>query len=177
MSRKILVAGVGVMALVAGCSRLSASGADQAGEARKSLPVEAQVSVTEDGAGGYAFSYKAPFADEKGNFDFSRNGAAFNTIKLTFAIDASSVSGIKFKPDAADAMWIVEKKNVDKATGSPRGPYHGEQFSDFQVSADGMSLSVTDRNDDGVLYRYGLRFDLDGKTVTDDPDMGNGGGG
>lgn len=177
MSRTNLMTCVGAAMLIASCGHFDKYTADQSGELRKTVPVKAQVSITEDGAGGYAFSYKAPFADEKGNFDFSKNGAAFNTIRLTFIIDASSVPGIKFKPDATDAMWIVEKKNVDATTGSPRGPYRGEQFSDLQVSADGMSLSVTDRNDDGVLYRYGLRFDLNGKTVIDDPDMGNSGGG
>ena len=143
-------------------------------EARKTVPVDAALTIAGDGAGGYVFSYKAPFADEKGNFDFSRKGAAFNTIKLTFTIADGSVAGIRFKPDATDAMWIVEKVNVDAATGSPRGPYRGTQFSDFTVSEDGQSLTVTNMNDDGVTYRYGLRFDLDGKTVIDDPDVRNG---
>jgi len=141
----------------------------------KPLPVKADVVISEDGSGGYAFSYKAPFFDEKGNFDFSQKGAAFNAIALTFEIAEGSVPGIRFKADPTDAMWIVEKVNVDEATGSPRGPYRGNQFSDFAVSADGQTLTVTDRNDDGVLYRYGLRFDLGGKTVIDDPDGQNGG--
>lgn len=144
------------------------------GDARNTVPVSAAVAIADDGAGSYLFSYKAPFADEKGNFDFSQKGAAFNTIKLTFTIADGSVEGIKFKPDAADAMWIVEKINVDETTGSPRGPYRGKQFSDFTISEDGRSLTVTDANDDGVIYRYGLRFDLGGKTVTDDPDVNNG---
>lgn len=143
----------------------------------KPLPVKAAVTITEDGAGGYSFAYNAPFFDEKGNFDFSQKGAAFNTIELTFTIAGGSVPGIKFKPDATDAIWIVEKVNVDEATGSPRGPYRGQQFSKFSVSADGQSLTVTDANNDGILYRYGLRFDLDGKTVVDDPDGQNGGHG
>ena len=145
------------------------------GTARNTVPVNAALTIAEDGAGGYAFTYKAPFADEKGNFDFSQKGAAFNTIKLTFTIADGSVAGIKFKPDATDAMWIVEKIGVDAATGSPRGPYRGKVFSNFTVSEDGQSLTVTDSNDDGVTYRYGLRFDLGGKTVIDDPDATNGG--
>lgn len=144
---------------------------------RQTVPVDAEVMISEDGDGGYAFSYKAPFFEENGNFDFSKNGAAFNTITLSFTIADGSVAGIKFKSDAADAMWIVEKKNVDATTGSPNGPYRGDQFSNFEVSADGRQLTVTDANDDGVLYRYGLRFDLNGKTVIDDPDGQNGGHG
>jgi hypothetical protein len=146
-------------------------------EARKTVPVAAAVTIAEDGAGGYVFSYQSPFADEKGNFDLSRPGALFNTVKLTFTIADGSVPGVTFKADAADAMWIVEKVNVDKATGSPRGPYRGNQFYDFQVSTDGRQLTVTNTNDDGILYRYGLRFDLDGKTIVDDPDSQNGGHG
>lgn len=168
---------IGGALLTAACVHDGVS-ADLASSApRKTLPVNADVTISEDGAGGYAFSYKAPFADEKGNFDFSKNGAAFNTIRLSFTIAEGSVAGIKFKSDATDAMWIVEKKNADKASGSPNGPYRGGQFSNFEVTADGRQLTVTDTNDDGVLYRYGLRFDLDGKTVIDDPDMGNGGSG
>lgn len=146
------------------------------GPARTTVPVSAAVTIVDDGAGGYAFSYKAPFADEKGNFDFSQKGAVFNTIKLTFTIADGSVEGIKFKPDATDAMWIVEKVNVDETTGSPRGPYQGKKFLDFTLSDDGRSLTVTDQNDDGVTYRYGLRFDLNGKAVIDDPDVQNGRG-
>ena len=152
-------------------------GAKAAERERMTVPVMADVTIEEDGAGGYSFSYKAPFADENGNFDFSQKGAAFNTIKLTFSIADGSVPGIKFKSDATDAIWIVEKENVDEATGSPRGPYRGQQFYDFEVSEDGQSLTVIDQNDDGILYRYGLRFDLNGKTVVDDPDVGNGGHG
>jgi hypothetical protein len=144
-------------------------------EGRKTVPVNAAVTIAEDGAGGYIFNYQAPFADEKGNFDFSRPGALYNTIRLTFTIADGSIPGVAFKTDATDAMWIVEKVNVDKETGSPRGPYRGNQFYGFQVSKDGRELTVTNTNDDGVLYRYGLRFDLGGKMVVDDPDVGNGG--
>lgn len=139
------------------------------------VPVNADVTILVDEAGAYSFAYKAPFFDEKGNFDFSQKGAVKNTIKLTFSIADGSVPGIMFKPTADDAMWIVEKKNVDEATGSPRGPYRGNQFQGFEVSDDLRQLTVVDNNNDGVLYRYGLRFDVDGKTVVDDPDGQNGG--
>lgn len=159
-------------AFLAACAHYADSNVDP--KVSASLPVKADVTIAEDGAGGYSFAYSAPFFDEKGNFDFSQKGAAFNSIELTFAIADGSVPGIKFKSDPTDAMWIVEKVNVDEMTGSPRGPYRGNQFSGFAVSPDGQSLTVTDQNDDGVLYRYGLRFDLDGKTVIDDPDGQNG---
>lgn len=149
----------------------------EAKEVRKTIAVDASVTIAEDGAGGYVFKYQAPFSDEKGNFDFSKPGALYNTVKLTFTIADDSIPGVTFKSDATDAMWIVEKANVDKETGSPRGPYRGNQFYDFRVSTDGRQLTVANANNDGVLYRYGLRFDLDGKTIVDDPDNQNGGHG
>lgn len=177
MRISVLAVAIGAALFTAACVHDGVS-ADLASPApRKTLPVNADVTISDNGAGGYSFSYKAPFFDEKGNFDFSKNGAAFNTIRLTFTIADGSVAGITFKSDATDAMWIVEKKNVDKSTGSPSGPYRGGQFSNFEISADGRQLTVTDTNDDGVLYRYGLRFDLNGKTVIDDPDGQNGAGG
>ena len=142
---------------------------------RAVVPVAADVKITVDEAGAYSFAYNGPFFDEKGNFDFSQKGAVTNTIKLTFTIADGSVPGITFKPVAEDAMWIVEKKHVDEATGSPRGPYRGGQFEGFEVSGDRQQFMVVDNNNDGVLYRYGLRFDLDGETVIDDPDGQNGG--
>ena len=144
-------------------------------DASAAVPVVADVTIADDGAGGYSFAYKAPFFDEMGNFDFRQKGAAFNTIAMTFKIAPGSVEGIRFKEDPTDAIWIVEKVNVDESTGSPRGPYRGQQFYDMAVSEDGQTLTLTDMNDDGVLYRYGLRFDLGGNTVIDDPDGQNSG--
>jgi hypothetical protein len=162
---------IGAALLVAGCARVAEP------KSQGEIAVAAVLTVTEDAAGGYKFAYSAPYFDESGNFDFSQKGALYNRVTLTFTIADGSVAGLKFKPDARDAMWIVDKKNVDPATGSPRGPYEGRQFHSFAVSADGLTLSVIDENNDGVLYRYGLRFDLGGATVIDDPDGQNGGSG
>ncbi len=144
---------------------------------REILPVTAIVTIAGDASTGHTFTYAAPFADARGNFDFSGKGAHGKTIALTFTIDGASDPGLRFKADAREAIWIAEKANVDPSTGSPSGPYQGKQFSDFKVSADGRSLTLTDTNDDGVLYRYGLRFDLGTQTVIDDPDINNGGTG
>lgn len=145
------------------------------GEPRGKIAVDAALTVTKDASGGFEFRYDAPFADEKGNFDFKQKGAAYKIVNLTFTIADGSVAGLKFRPTGADAIWIVDKRNVGP-DGSPTGPYRGKQFSDFRVSADGLQLSLTDLNNDGVLYRYGLRFDLGGALVIDDPDVGNSGG-
>jgi hypothetical protein len=162
---------IGGALLVAGCAGVAEP------KSQGEIAVAAVLTVTEDAAGGYKFAYSAPYFDESGNFDFSQKGALYNRVTLTFTIADGSVAGLKFKPDARDAMWIVDKKSVDPATGSPRGPYEGRQFHSFAVSADGLTLSVIDENNDGVLYRYGLRFDLGGATVIDDPDGQNGGSG
>ncbi len=144
-------------------------------ESRNTIPVDAAVTIAENPEGGYSFSYNAQFFKENGDFDFSQEGAKGNTIILTFTIADGSVPGIGFNADATDALWIVDKKDVDKETGSPGGPYRGNQFFKFAVSDDRQSLTVTDQNDDGVLYRYGLRLNIDGEPVIDDPDGQNGG--
>ncbi len=140
------------------------------------IDVAAKLSISRDAAGVYEFKYDAPFADADGNLDFSKGEPYGKVVKLSFTITDDSGLGLKFKPDARDAMWIVDKRNVGP-DGSPEGPYRGQQWFDFRVSDDGRTLFVTDQNDDGILYRYGLRFDLDSKTVVDDPDANNGSGG
>ena len=168
--RKISGILVGLAALAgAGCVH-----EDKSVAPRGTAAVTAEVTISEGADGKPTFRYNGPFFDEKGNFDFSQEGAEDNTIELTFSIADGSVPGIKFRSDPRDAIWIVEKAKVDPKTGSPAGPYRGEQFFDFRVSADGDTLTLTDRNDDGVLYRYGLRFDHNGAPVIDDPDGQNG---
>lgn len=140
------------------------------------IDVPAKLTITRDGSGVYDFKYDAPFADADGNFDFSKGEAYGKVVKLSFTIADDSGLGLTFKRDPRDAMWISDKKDVG-ADGSPQGPYRGQQWFDFRVSDDGRTLFVTDQNDDGVLYRYGLRFDLGSTTVVDDPDANNGAGG
>lgn len=142
----------------------------------KTIDVAAKLTITRDGSGVFDFKYDAPFADADGNFDFSKGEPLGKVVKLSVTISDDGGLGLKFKPAGADAIWIVDKKNVGP-DGSPQGPYRGDQFRDFSVSQDGKTLSLTNLNNDGVLYRYGLRFDLGAETVVDDPDMGNGMGG
>lgn len=133
------------------------------------------VAVTPDGAGGYAFRYSGDFAKENGDLDFSGDRARGRGVSIEFKIGPGSPEGLRFKSDGSDAMWIVEKKQV--GDGSPKVPYRGDQFTEFSTSGDGQTLRVYDRNNDGVLYRYALRFDLGGETVQHDPDTQNGQGG
>ncbi len=171
---KMTIGAASVMA--AGCARDGVSAQAPEGKgasaARNEIAVNADVTVTNGADGNYAFEYKAPYADAEGNFDFSVREIGDSAVNLTFTIAEGSADGIKFMPEGADAIWIVEKAKVDN--GSPTERYVGEQFHDFVVSGDGRQLSLTDDNNDGVLYRYALRFDLNGETVVHDPDTQNG---
>ena len=142
----------------------------------KEIAVDAKLTITKDSSGAFDFKYDAPFADADGNFDFSKGEPYGKFVNLSFTISDDSGLGLKFKPEGRDAIWIVDKKNVGP-DGSPQGPFRGTQFRDFRVSADGKTLSLTDQNDDGVLYQYGLRFDMGAVTVVDDPEVNNGSGG
>ena len=174
MKHSYLSAGIGILGLIA------VSACEHYGDGGTKGPTEsavaAKLSITRDAAGIYDFKYDAPFADADGNFDFSKGEPYGKIVRLSFSIVDDGGLGLTFKPEARDAMWIVDKKNVGP-DGSPQGPYRGQQWTDFRVSENGRVLFVTDQNDDGVLYRYGLRFDLDGETVVDDPDANNGSGG
>lgn len=172
INRRIMLTILGAVAAgaISGCEHGYLS------EKAKEISVPAKLTITRDGDGVFDFKYDAPFADADGNFDFAKGEAAGKIVRLTFTIADDQGLGLKFKPEAADAIWIADKKNVGP-DGSPEGPFRGTQFQDLAVSADGRTLSLTNLNDDGVLYRYGLRFDLGSETVVDDPDMNNGQGG
>lgn len=136
--------------------------------------VDVSLTVAANNAGGYFFIYEGPFFEGDGDFDFSAQGALYKPVAITFTLSESTADGLRFAADAADAMWIVEKKRVGE--GSPEGRYQGRQFHSFSVGADGRTLSLIDENNDGVLYRYALRFtDKDGGVVQHDPDGQNGG--
>lgn len=142
-------------------------------KSRERLEVPAKLSVAEVSPGVYDFKYDAPFSNADGDFDFSKGDALGKIINLSFTIADDQGLGLKFKSEATDAIWIVDKKFVGP-DGSPEGPFRGTQFRDFKVSDDGRTLSLTNLNSDGVLYRYGLRFDRGPETVIDDPDQQNG---
>jgi hypothetical protein len=129
------------------------------------------VTVSPNGSGGYYFAYSGPYSDAAGNLDFRKEKRA---VKIDYAL-STTIPGLRFKSSGEDAMWIAEKASLGDAT-SPRGPYRGDQFKSFATQANGTRMHVIDKNDDGKVYRYALRFDLNGQTVQDDPDVQNGGG-
>lgn len=164
-----MLCGAGAALMIAACAQNEPSAADG------TITADIGVRIVADGSGGYEFAYSGEYSDARGNLDFSKGAADVNAVLIAFSID-DAPPGLRFMPEGPDAIWIVEKENVGP-DGSPEGPFKGEQFSRFAVDEDGRRLQVYDRNDDEKLYRYGLRFDLAGETIVDDPDMQNGGGG
>ncbi len=85
--------------------------------------------------------------------------------------------GVSFLTAGADAVWIVDKA-LAGPTGEPAAPYNGGQFAIFAPSSGGKRIQVFDKNDDGKVYQYALRFLLttapDGQVVMD-PTIKNGG--
>ncbi len=139
------------------------------------VPADVGVAITPDGSGGYDFAYTGAFSDADGNLDFR---TAAGSVNISFSISGGAPPGMTFKregSDGRDAMWIVEQ--LRPGGPSPEGPYDGAEFTEFTVDESGTRLTVHNANDDDKLYRYALRFDLEGGTVVDDPDMQNGTGG
>lgn len=176
MHRPMFLAIVAIgAATLAGCGHLHHRA--QA-DAPAAIPVNAKVTISRDSADKLVFKYKAPFADEDGNFDFRQGEAAKASINLSFTIADDSGLGLRFRRDGRDAIWIVEKAALaDSQSTSPLGPFEGKQFRDFKVSTDGKTLTLVNENSDGVLYLYALRFDMGAEIVAHDPEMGNGNGG
>lgn len=79
-------------------------------------------------------------------------------MKIVFSISPGSTRGVTFAGAAPDAMWIVDKAALASPTGAPAGPYRGNEFRNFVISAGGKRLSVLDANDDARVYQYALAF-------------------
>lgn len=130
------------------------------------------VKITGDEKSGYKFVYSGDFVDVDGNLNFMTEGARKKRVRLKFRIDEASVKGAQFLPEGREAIWIVEKV-LAAPDGCPKGPYAGKQFEGLSTQNGSRTLSLTDKNDDGKVYRYALRFKINGQTVTHDPDMRN----
>lgn len=90
---------------------------------------------------------------------------------LTFTLHDNSGKGLKFKPNAADAMW------THPGNKCPNGPGNGNgQITNGSVTNGCMTLNVTDDNSGNpARLHYMLRFDPDPNSF--DPEIRNGGGG
>ncbi|MEZ5894926.1 MAG: hypothetical protein R3C40_06315 [Parvularculaceae bacterium] len=143
-------------------------------ESRPQLLVDISVKITSDAKGGYAFHYAGDFCKPNGDLDFSGGDARKKAIRIVFSIADGSLAGVKFQAKGDNAFWIAEKCKTGP-DGCPQGPYCGDQFTGVTTLAKGAKLQLIDKNDDGKLYRYMLRFDLNGALVIHDPDNQNGG--
>ena len=159
--------------LIAGCEHYIHG--DKPTTNEKIIDVPVNVSIERDASGDFKFRYAASdFSDEEGNLDFTGVSAKGTQVKIHFVIGPGSPEGLTFKREGRDAMWIIEKAQLKDPNDSPPAPYQGEQFYDFETSRDGKRLMVMNQNNDGILYRYNLRFDFEGGTVVHDPDAENG---
>ncbi len=162
-----------VAALTIGCAPKEATqGGGATAAETPPLPVASSVSIAKLDEGGYDFTYSGEYSDADGDFDFTK---VDRPVLVEFTIAPGSLEGLKFKSRGEDALWIAEKAGLAEGA-SPEGPYRGAEFASFATEADGMRMRVLNRNDDGKLYRYALRFELNGETIADDPDWQNGGG-
>jgi hypothetical protein len=141
----------------------------------RQFETEVEVLVTRDGA-GYKFDHFGDHVERNGDIDLSVDGPQGRPVRLEFTIADGSAPGIKFKPTGKEAFWIVEKAKAG-VNGEPTKFEGGDQFTHAATLDGGQRLQVINVNSDGKRFRYSLVFDLNGETVVDDPDMGNGGHG
>jgi hypothetical protein len=142
-------------------------------QTRSIVDVDVALKVTRNGADDFDFQYTGDYFDAAGNFDFTAGEVLGKSVRIHFAITADSAAGARFQPTGDETFWIIEKSVVG-AAGCPGAPYQGSQFQDLATGPDRLHLDVLDINNDGLQYRYALRFDVDGQTVLHDPDGSNG---
>ncbi len=128
---------------------------------------------TKTGKKSYEFAYAGDFVDKVGNIDLTVDGARKRAVRVRFEFDPSGAPGAKFLTPGDNAFWIAAHDELG-ADRCPKGPYKGNQFVGISTQGSGNSLSFTDKNDDGKVYRYALRFNIGGDTVIDDPEVRNG---
>jgi hypothetical protein len=143
-------------------------------------PINADVTVIvwKDNAGTYQYTYCGYIPDTSGNMNFSTGPAKGHPVRIDITIDDRTGDDAKFQTPGDNAMW-VGPLDPGNPTASPAGPYPvtgpTAQFTGFATTANRMSVSVTDKNNDGKDYRYALRFEIDGALEQDDPDIKNDG--
>lgn len=142
-------------------------------QSRPIVDVNVDLKITSDGAGGYNFQYTGDHFDAAGNFDFSASDLLGKSVRIHYTITTDSIAGARFQQTGGESFWIIEKSLVGP-TGCPSATYQGDEFKEWVTSSDRLQLHVLDVNDDGKLYRYALRFDINGATVLHDPDGTNG---
>lgn len=123
-------------------------------------------------------------ADKSGEILFSLDSALGNGDRLTFKNDNKGDTykvsyhlddgglGLTFRDKPDDAMWVV------KGGPCPTSAAYDKQFKAIQVSTDGKTLVVLNKNENPAEYVYTLRFvKADGTGVDWDPIIDNRNGG
>ena len=145
---------------------------------RGQIEADSTVNVSRNANGGFDFRYSGNDVDPKGNMQFDDNKGRGNEVLIKICVDdATYENGIRFVQKSKDdaAMWI-ELSELLPPGASPTGPYDGDQFYAFATTQNGRCMQVVDKNDDGLVYTYALRFRVPGEKnpVQHDPVIRNG---
>lgn len=146
--------------------------------ARQQSNVDATVNVSRNANGGFDFRYQGGDVTPKGNMDLTGGKLKGKDVLIKFCLDDASYNdGVRFLPKSKDdaAIWIALSEMLPPGE-SPRGPYQGDQFVGFSTIKNGRCTQVVDKNDDGLVYTYALRFRVPGEKdpVQHDPIIRNG---
>lgn len=145
--------------------------------ARGQIEADSTINVSRNANGGFDFRYAGKYVDPKGNMNFYDDRGRGNEVLIRICVDDETYEdGIRFIPKSKDdaAMWI-ELSELLPPGASPVGPYEGDQFYAFATIKNGRCTQVVDKNDDGLVYTYALRFRVPGEKepVQHDPVIRN----
>lgn len=145
--------------------------------ARGQIEADSTINVSRNANGGFDFRYSGNDVDPKGNMNFDNDRGRGNEVLIRICVDDETYEdGIRFIPKSKDdaAMWI-ELSELLPPGASPVGPYEGDQFYAFATIKNGRCTQVVDKNDDGLVYTYALRFRVPGEKdpVQHDPVIRN----
>lgn len=178
MNLRFLATALVAAAFLSGCAHYQAGGVlPTASDSDADLQAPSDVVVRRAGD-EFTFAYSGPLTRPNGDIDLTGDLTRGQIVELKFDI-SSAPAGFVFRRDPRDAIFIDFAQNVPPG-GSPRDNYAGRQFTNFRLSRDRRTLFVTNLNNDGETYAYGLRFEYQGQLVMDDPKIRNhglGGGG
>ena len=182
-----MLLGASALAFVAGCSHTpppeppppppAPEPAPDPLPARGQIEADSTINVSRNANGGFDFRYSGNDVDPKGNMNFEGERGRGNEVLIRICVDDQTYDdGIRFIPKSKDdaAMWI-ELSELLPPGASPVGPYEGDQFYAFATIKNGRCMQVVDKNDDGLVYTYALRFRVPGEKdpVQHDPVIRN----
>lgn len=123
---------------------------------RKTKQIEVDLHVLPGQSGEYDHRFSGPeVVNEEGDFDFTR---IKGPVTVTIRISSKSERGVAFLTPADHAISLVPEKFVERGKCPGSGSYKTDQFHSFELSDNNTALTFVDRNNDGGVYFYALRF-------------------